>query len=352
MGLYCSLCTTVTVISTGIYHFDNYAAEFCGAIPRAVRIPLDLVTPLVNCPPIIDNEPGWGIPLPWQNNDFNLDAQQQEVIAAIVEVGQDVGASEQDIQIAIATCLVESQCKTGESVREKDHDSIGPFQQRPSQDWPDSEDPRVQAKAFFEGHGTNKGLLDIGDRASNPGKAAQAVQKSAFPGRYAERMDEAAQILASFKSGSGGSSAESGSAFPVQGITFSSNESKYSGMSGNGVHLFGNKRDNGTTHRGYDVACNVGQPLIATESGTMRYYNDDPSGWGSGAFYIETADGNALVYGHGDRTASDGATVSAGEVVGKCNSKGRSSGPHLHFEIRPGGINGTPINPAGYLRGI
>lgn len=351
MGLYCSLCTTVTVISTGIYQFDNYAAEVCGAIPRAVRIPLDLVTPLVNCPPIIDNEPGWNIPLPWQNNDSNLDADQQEVIAAIVEVGQDVGASEQDIQIAIATCLVESQCKTGESVREKDHDSIGPFQQRPSQSWPDSEDPRVQARAFFEGHGTNKGLLDIGDRASNPGKAAQAVQRSAFPGRYAERMEEAGQILDSFKSGSGGS-AQSGSAFPVQGITFSSNESKYASM-GSDAHLFGDKRDNGLVHRGYDVACNVGQPLVATVPGTMVHYSDDPQGWGDRAFYVETSDGSIHIYGHAEkRIALDGAPVSAGDVIGECGSRGFSTGSHLHYEIRPAGMDSAPIDPTAFLQGI
>lgn len=128
----------------------------------------------------------------------SLDGEQKEVVGEILQVARQVGASRTDFEIAIATCLVESDCR---ELNHGDADSIGPFQQRPSQSWPNSADAAVQAQAFFKGSGTNPGLLSIGDRASRPGSAAQEVQRSAYPDRYDERMSEAKQIAAEILGG-------------------------------------------------------------------------------------------------------------------------------------------------------
>ena len=86
-----------------------------------------------------------------------------------------------------------------------DHDSVGLFQQRPAAGWGTVEnlmDPVWSSRAFYGGpngpnHGSPRGLLDIDDWASmDPGAAAQAVQVSAYPDRYAVNQPIAEKILA------------------------------------------------------------------------------------------------------------------------------------------------------------
>lgn len=117
---------------------------------------------------------------------LGYNGEQQSVIARVIATGDEMGMSDEDIAIAIATCLVETQCKElAESV--SDRDSRGPFQQRPSQGWADSNDTVVQAKAFFERLQSASG--------STPGARAQDIQRSAYPARYDKRMAEARQAL-------------------------------------------------------------------------------------------------------------------------------------------------------------
>lgn len=85
-----------------------------------------------------------------------------------------------------------------------DHDSLGLFQMRPQAGWgtvPDLMDPVYQARAFFGGptgpnHPSPRGLLDIpGWQTLSKGEAAQAVEVSAYPDRYANYEPVAEQIL-------------------------------------------------------------------------------------------------------------------------------------------------------------
>lgn len=104
--------------------------------------------------------------------------------AIIYQVGVAMGMSRRDIQIGIITAMVESNLI---NVNYGDRDSLGLFQQRPSQGWGTPEqvtDPQYAARKFFEG------LKGLGDSRYNMGmgEAAQAVQRSAFPERYAERI--------------------------------------------------------------------------------------------------------------------------------------------------------------------
>lgn len=107
----------------------------------------------------------------------------------IAQVGRQMGAPDEAIKIALAASLVESNLR---NVNYGDRDSLGLFQQRPSQGWGTPQqvmDPTYAATQFFDR------LLKIDWRSMDPGAAAQAVQRSAFPDRYGERYGEAVGIF-------------------------------------------------------------------------------------------------------------------------------------------------------------
>jgi murein DD-endopeptidase MepM/ murein hydrolase activator NlpD len=101
----------------------------------------------------------------------------------------------------------------------------------------------------------------------------------------------------------------------------------------------------GRLHAGVDIAAPTGTPIHAAAAGTVALM-----GWVDGyGNYTCIAHGGALstCYGHQSGFAtSQGAQVSAGQVIGYVGCTGHCFGPHVHFETR---INGTPVNPAGYL---
>ncbi|WP_277452506.1 M23 family metallopeptidase [Janibacter sp. DB-40] len=107
----------------------------------------------------------------------------------------------------------------------------------------------------------------------------------------------------------------------------------------------------GRMHSGLDYGAAVGTPLRAMGKGTV--IGAGPmSGYG---IYIdvEYADGTVSRYGHLSSVATSvGQQVAPGETVAYSGNTGRSTGPHLHLEIRPGG--GEPVDPTGWLteRGI
>lgn len=109
---------------------------------------------------------------------------------AIYQVGKRVGVSDFGIAIALATAMQESSLI---NIDFGDRDSVGLFQQRPSQGWGTVNqimNPEYSARAFFGGpsgpnFGKIRGLLDIRDWQTMPlTRAAQAVQISAFPDAY------------------------------------------------------------------------------------------------------------------------------------------------------------------------
>ena len=131
----------------------------------------------------------------------SLDATQRANASLIISVGRDIGASDRAIAIALATAMVES------SMRNLDHgdrDSLGLFQQRPSQGWGSRAqilDARRSILVFYGGrtdpNGANtRGLLDIpGWQNKGFSAAAQAVQVSAFPHRYGQWEQQAHRWL-------------------------------------------------------------------------------------------------------------------------------------------------------------
>ncbi len=99
-------------------------------------------------------------------------------------------------------------------------------------------------------------------------------------------------------------------------------------------------------HTGIDLAAPIGTTVFAADGGTVIFAGW--SNWGYGNSIV-LAHGNMLtLYGHLSRiTVRCGQQVGAGAPIGAVGSTGNSSGPHLHFEVRPGG--GEPVNPVGYL---
>ena len=115
---------------------------------------------------------------------------------------------------------------------------------------------------------------------------------------------------------------------------------------------FGARQDpfngEGSFHAGIDISCHYGSPILAPADGVVTYA-DFYSGYGR---MLEIDHGNSVVtrYGHLSGFAvTDGESVRKGQVIGYVGMSGRSTGAHLHYEVR---IHDTPVNPHKYLRNV
>jgi murein DD-endopeptidase MepM/ murein hydrolase activator NlpD len=99
-------------------------------------------------------------------------------------------------------------------------------------------------------------------------------------------------------------------------------------------------------HRGLDIASAIGVPIAAADSGYVSYAGWDNTGYGY-MVMIDHGNGFQTLYGHLSQYYVDpGQAVARGQVIAAMGSTGHSTGPHLHFEIRYGGV---PQNPLFYL---
>jgi murein DD-endopeptidase MepM/ murein hydrolase activator NlpD len=74
------------------------------------------------------------------------------------------------------------------------------------------------------------------------------------------------------------------------------------------------------------------------------------SGYGL-VVYIQHENGDVTVYGHMDEIlVQAGQVVRAGDTIALLGNRGQSTGPHLHFEVHVGGIDGQKIDPLPWLR--
>ena len=112
---------------------------------------------------------------------------------------------------------------------------------------------------------------------------------------------------------------------------------------------FGYRRDPFTgraaMHPGLDFRAGYGSPIYAAARGTVTFVGRK-TGYGN---VVEVSHGNGLMtrYGHMSAfRAKVGQEVAAGDVIGAIGSTGRSTGPHLHFEVR---VNDRAVNPRPFL---
>jgi cell wall-associated NlpC family hydrolase len=171
---------------------------------------------------------------------INLNQTQLGRAAAIIAVGKTEQVPAQGQLIAVMAALTESSLRvlsnTGAYPQSGsipndgnggDHDSLGLFQQRPTAGWGSVQnlmDPVWSSRAFYGGpsgpnHGSPRGLLDVdGWQTMDPGAAAQAVQGSAYPARYAVNQPVAEKVLATLGGialGSGVECAQHGTGLPA-----------------------------------------------------------------------------------------------------------------------------------------
>ena len=110
----------------------------------------------------------------------------------------------------------------------------------------------------------------------------------------------------------------------------------------------------GRTHEGQDITAAEGTPIVAPVAGTVRHVANQPTGAGWYAV-LDADDGRSMFFAHtqqGSIVVREGQRVTAGTPLARVGSTGRSSGPHLHFEIWNGGWRdrgGTPIDPLPQL---
>jgi len=101
-------------------------------------------------------------------------------------------------------------------------------------------------------------------------------------------------------------------------------------------------------HSGMDFSVNIGTPIYATGDGRVTRANNQLSGYGN-LIELEHGYGYQTRYAHLSKyNVKQGQLVKRGDIIGYAGSTGRSSGPHLHYEVH---YKGNPVNPLNYYYG-
>ncbi len=307
-----------------------------------------------------------------------LNRQQLTHAATIITVGgQTDGVGRPGVVIALMAALTESHLRmlanTGtypESANypndgdASDHDSLGLFQMRPQAGWgtvPELMDPNYQARAFYGGptgpnYPSPRGLLDIpGWQQLDPGEAAQAVEVSAYPDRYQNYQPVAEAILTALTKHAPSTGGGGGGEVVVPETTrvvFPLPEGTWVRTS-----PFGWRTDPITFeqafHSGSDFAAADGTPIYTVADGIVTHAGYTGN-WGGLIIVEHTVGGERIAsyYAHMWEYGihvTEGMTVTAGQHIGDVGSSGKSTGPHLHLEIRPGGTGQPAIDSDQWL---
>lgn len=275
---------------------------------------------------------------------------QMRNAAIIIKVGKELGVPPRGWVIAVATAMQESGLANLPHLgADNDHDSLGLFQQRPSQGWGTPEqvrDPAYASRKFYEK------LVKVPNwQRLSLTVAAQRVQRSAFPDAYAKHEPIATQIVDAL---TGGAARAAGDATELRCTTGA--EVAASGWTAPipGTVNSGFRTAHRPAHNGVDIAARKGVDIRAAAAGRVIVSRCDPDrrgrlscdvdgypGKGGCGWFVDILHaGNVITrYCHMVRQplVRKNQWVAAGEVIGKVGSSGNSSGPHLHFEVHLGG---------------
>lgn len=123
--------------------------------------------------------------------------------------------------------------------------------------------------------------------------------------------------------------------YPFHGTITSTFGHRENPFSGSGVE----------THKGLDIRAPMGAPVKSMAKGTVIFAGRR-GGYGN-CIVIKHISGYETLYGHLSKIlVTPGQKVDIGEQIGKVGSTGRSTGPHLHYEVH---LNGQRINPQSFL---
>ena len=295
-----------------------------------------------------------------------LDAEQREGARLIIAIGVQRGLSHRDMLIALMTSYQESRMR---NLKYGDRDSLGLYQQRPSQGWGTPAQILTPEYAINKFYGAlvvvkNRDQLSLKEaamRVQRPSVAAYNSPSNNFDSwqGMGERLLAEAKIDPSQQS----------TAALSQPITFEScNSGSTDGVGPVSADGWGKPMENlrvgspygmrhhpilkySRLHDGIDIGAPTGTPLYAMAEGTLIF-----SGTNSGAgnhIKIDHGAGVVVTYMHLSRFAgiAEGQRVEAGQVVGYVGSTGLSTAPHLHLGLK---VNGQSTNPVPFLcdRGV
>lgn len=289
-----------------------------------------------------------------------LASEQVTSAVVIVQIGKDLQISPRGWVIATATAMQESNLKNLPNLGARnDHDSVGLFQQRPSQGWGSEiqlRDPRYSATKFYQKLQTVAGWEQM--RLTD---AAQAVQRSAFPGAYQKWEPLATRLVNVITNGGGFAAANAEGKSPS---CAQPGEISAAGWAAPVVARLssGFRTADRPDHDGADLAAPRGSDIHAAAAGIVITAKCNVSagscdqdgglqikgcGW-----YVEIDHGGGVVtrYCHMQRqpAVKAGDRVVAGSVIGQVGASGNADGPHLHFEVH---VNGRPVDPVEFMRG-
>ncbi|MDG4795047.1 M23 family metallopeptidase [Micromonospora sp. WMMD1082] len=280
-------------------------------------------------------------------------AEQVTNAAAIITTGAQLAVPARGWVIAVATAMQESSLQ---NLAGGDRDSVGLFQQRPSQGWGSPaqlRDPIYASTKFYQA------LLRIdGWQAMPLAEAAQAVQISAYPDAYAKWEGPATELVTALAEPTG---------LPTDGLARCGATGPWTqpvlAPVGSGF-----RTPQRPSHDGVDLSVPRGTIIRAASTGIVRtvacnaVYQNSRADWGCHrdghpdltagcGWYVDIDhDGGVMTrYCHMDQppNVSVGQQVTVGQPIGVAGSTGRSSGPHLHFEVHvhPSG----PIDPVPFM---
>ena len=279
---------------------------------------------------------------------IKLNAEQLRNAAAIMSTGKSMGASQRDLIVAIMTAMQESTLR---NLNYGDADSLGLFQQRPSQGWGTPQqimNPNYAAGKFF------KSLFGVKNRDKlSLAQEAQAVQRSAFPDAYAKWEAMARAVVGGTQFTNGGMGIEQ-MLSAMQGMN-----GGFGGATGKPLTNYHVSSEYGMRvnpvsgirklHNGIDLAAAGGSPIHAIQGGKVLV-SGYTGGYGN-YVVLQHANGMQSGYAHQIRrpNVKVGQSVNAGQVIGYVGSTGNSTGNHLHFQM---GKGGNWQNPRNFIPGL
>lgn len=309
------------------------------AFVACIGVPMLLLSAVLGgsggCTPPIPNASG-------QPGIGRWDREQVSIAATIIGIGVAKGVPRWGRVVALATAMQESQLRNLPHLgQNSDHDSIGVFQQRPSQGWGTPQqlaDPAYQAGKFYDK------LLTIAGWQQMPlTEAAQQVQVSAYGSEYAKWTDDAVHLA---------------DALASVNATASPGTADYCGATGTWTQpvlafvVSGFRTSERPGHDGVDLAAVRGTPIRAASAGVVVRVRCDiePESYGCdrdgslntpGCGYYVDIEHPGKIYSRYCHMLTEpyvavGDQAVAGQVIGLVGSSGHSSGPHLHFEIHLG----------------